>query len=217
MGLLDLLLPHRCPVCAEPGPAPCPACIAELPPPPALPPPPGLDACHAAVAYRDGGRALVAALKFRGARGSLGWLADELACRIDPAGLHQVTWVPTTAAHRRRRGADQAEVLAAAVASRLGLPLRSELRRLPGPPQAGRGATARRLGPPLVARARSIAGGVLVVDDVVTSGGSVAAAARALRSAGAERVVAAAAARTPPPRRAPTTERDGIATESHSR
>jgi predicted amidophosphoribosyltransferase len=127
-------------------------------------------------------------------------VAVELAGRIDVAGLHQVTWVPTTAAHRRRRGADQAEVLATAVARRLGLPCRSLLLRLPGPPQHGRGAADRRLGPPLAARSRRVGGGVLVVDDVITSGGSVAAAARALRSAGACRVVAAAAARTPPPR-----------------
>ena len=207
MGLLDLLLPHRCPVCAEPGPAPCPACIAELPPPPALPPPPGVDACHAVVAYRDGGRAIVAALKFTGARGSVAWVADQLAARLaaagGTAGLDVVTWVPTTAAHRRRRGADQAEVLAAALARRLDLPCRPLLRRLPGPPQAGRGAAERRLGPPLAARSPTVirsGGGVLVVDDVVTSGGSVAAAARALRTAGATRVVVAAAARTPPPR-----------------
>jgi competence protein ComFC len=201
VGLLDLLLPHRCPVCAEPGPSPCPPCIDGLPPPPALPPPPGLDACHAAVAYRDGGRAIVAALKFAGARGSVGWVAAELAGRVDRAGLHRVTWVPTTAAHRRRRGADQAEVLAAAVARHLGLPCQGLLVRLAGPPQAGRGAAARRLGPPLAPRPGRITGGVLVVDDVITSGGSVAAAARALRSAGAAEVVAAAAARTPPPRR----------------
>lgn len=240
--LLDLLLPHRCPICARPGPAPCGPCIADLPPPPALPPPPGLDACVAATAYRDGGRAVVAALKFTGARGSATWVADELAARLRaaagsagpppaeaavgpsgatgwpgranpvppaddrpvtpaPLGLEVVTWVPTTAAHRRRRGVDQAEVLAAAVAGALGLPCRSLLRRLPGPPQAGRGAAARRLGPPLAVRRGSVVpAGVLVVDDVVTSGGSVAAAARALRAAGAGRVVAAAAARTPPPR-----------------
>lgn len=201
MGLLDLLLPHRCPICAEPGPAPCDGCVAHLPPPPALPPPPGLDACHAAVGYRDDGRALVAALKFRGARGALPWVAGELAARIDVERVHAVTWLPTTAAHRRRRGVDQAEVLAAAVAAALGLPLLDLLRRLPGPPQHGLGAAARRVGPPLAARRQLGPIGVVVVDDVITTGGSVRAAASVLRAAGATRVVAAAAARTPLGRR----------------
>ena len=200
MGLFDLLLPARCPVCAAPGSAPCEPCIAELPPPPALPPPPGLDACHAAVGYRDGGRALVAALKFTGARGSLPWVAAELAARIRAEPLDVVTWVPTTLAHRRRRGADQAETVARVVAARLDLPARALLRRLPGPPQAGRGAAERRIGPPLAVRG-TVPAGVLIVDDVITTGGSVAAAARQLRGAGATTVVAAAIARTPPGRR----------------
>ena len=199
MGLFDLLLPARCPVCAALGPAPCDECIAELPPPPALPPPPGLDACHAAVGYRDGGRALVAALKFTGARGSLPWVATELAARIRAEGLDVVTWVPTTPAHRRRRGVDQAESVARTVAAHLHLPARALLRRLPGPLQAGRGAAERRIGPPLMARG-TVPAGVLIVDDVITTGGSVAAAARELRRAGATTVVAAAIARTPPRR-----------------
>ena len=204
MGLLDVLLPTRCPVCAAPGPAPCPGCIVDLPPPPALPPPPGLDACHAAVAYRDGGRAIVASLKFTGARGALPWVAAALADRIDGRGIHVVTWVPTTPAHRRRRGGDQAELVAAAVARRLRLPTVPLLRRLSGPTQGERGAAARRLGPPLAPNRRHpVPPGVLVVDDVITTGGSVAAAARTLRAAGATRVVAAAVARTPPHPRPP--------------
>ena len=188
-------------MCGEPGPAPCAACAATFPGPPALPPPPGLDGCVAAVAYRDGGQALVAALKFGGARGALPWVVAELAARLDrqPLRFDVVTWVPTTPAHRRRRGGDQAEVIARSLARRLRLPARSLLRRLSGPAQAGRSAAARRVGPPLELRALPPPR-ILVVDDVITTGGSVAAAARVLRSAGAATVAAAAVARTPPGR-----------------
>jgi predicted amidophosphoribosyltransferase len=110
-----------------------------------------------------------------------------------------VTWAPTTAVRRRQRGFDQAELLARAVARRLGLPCRSLLARRPGPPQTGRALAERRGGPGFRPR-RAVSGrSVLIVDDVVTSGSTAAAAAGALRSAGARSVVVLAAARTPRP------------------
>jgi predicted amidophosphoribosyltransferase len=200
--LLDLLLPHRCPGCGVSGAAPCRSCLEDLPPPPALPPPPGVDAVVAATAYAGTGRAVVAALKFGGGRGSLAWVAPALAGRVralpGSAGLDVVTWLPTNAAHRRRRGGDQAQANARAVAAALGLPCRALLRRGPGPPQGGRGASARRVGPPLGVRG-DVPPGVLVVDDVITTGGSMAAAARALRAGGSSLVVGAAVAWTPQP------------------
>lgn len=199
-SLLDLLLPARCPVCrARAASGPCARCLAgdALRPPPALPPPPGVDRCHAVCAYEDGGRDVVAALKFRAERATLAWVAGALAVRVGAGPFDAVTWVPTTGARRRRRGGDHAERLARAVANELQLPVRRLLVRRPGPPQAGRGASARRAGPPLAA-ARRAPPRVLLVDDVVTTGGSVAAAARALRAAGARSVVVACAARTPP-------------------
>ena len=197
-ALLEVLLPSRCPVCRTASRSgPCAACRDELRPPPALPPPPGVDRCSAVTAYEGAGRALVAALKFRGERAVLAWVAAVLAASVDPAGLDAVTWVPTTAARARRRGGDHAERLARAVARELSIPVRRLLVRLPGPPQAGRGAIARRAGPAL-GPARRSPPGVLLVDDVVTTGGTAAAAARALRAAGATRVVAVCAARTPP-------------------
>jgi predicted amidophosphoribosyltransferase len=208
--LLEVLLPVRCPVCRRTtggAVGPCAGCAAWLDPPPALPPPPGIDRCHAVVAYDGPGREVVAALKFRAERAAILWVATVLAARVDVARLDVVTWVPTLGARRRRRGADPAELLARAVAAQVGLPARGLLRRIPGPPQAGRGAVARRAGPALVA-ARRVPGGVLLVDDVVTTGGSLAAAARALRATGADHVVAACAARTPPGR-ASRSGRDG--------
>ena len=81
-----------------------------------------------AVAYEGPARSLVRALKYRGAPG----LADPLAAAIAacaPPGLLApgtvLVPVPMPAARRRRRGFDQAERIAAALAARTGLELRS--------------------------------------------------------------------------------------------
>jgi predicted amidophosphoribosyltransferase len=195
-----VLLPTTCPVCGARGPSPCAACRSRLRPPPALPVPPGADACLAAFAYAGVGREVVARLKYRNARSALPFVAARMAALVEPSSVDVVTWAPTAAARRRRRGFDQAQLLARAVGRRLGVPCRGLLRRRPGaPPQTGRSLAQRREGPAFDAR-RPVAGRVLVVDDVVTSGATATAAAGALRGAGAAAVVVVVAARTPPPR-----------------
>jgi len=192
-----VLLPITCPVCGARGAAPCPGCAAALRPAPALPPPGGVDSCGALLAYDGVGRELVARLKYRNARAALPALARGLAALADPGAVDAVTWVPTTAARRRARGFDQAELLARAVARALRLPCRGLLRRHPGPPQTGRPLEGRRSGPSFAPRRRAPAR-VLLVDDVVTTGATASAAARALRAAGTREVHVVAAARTPP-------------------
>jgi predicted amidophosphoribosyltransferase len=150
------------------------------------------------VAYRGEGRAVVAAVKFRGDRGPLGWVAGTALGELAAAGPDApsvVTWVPATAPHRRRRGVDGAELLARVIAAELDVPARRLLHRGPGPPQVGRSAAARRAGPRLEARG-PVGGLVLVVDDVVTTGATATAAAGVLRAAGASAVWFAAIART---------------------
>jgi len=187
-------------VCGAQGAAPCAGCAAELRPAPALPAPPGLDSCAALLSYAGAGRELVARLKYRNARGSVPFLARGMAA-LAPAGVEVVTWAPTTPARLRRRGFDQARLLARAVARELGVPRQPLLARRPGPAQTGRDAAGRHSGPGFAGR-RAIGGRrVLLVDDVVTTGATVAAASRALKDAGAGHVHAVAAARTPPSRR----------------
>jgi predicted amidophosphoribosyltransferase len=153
------------------------------------------------LAYGGAGRELVARLKYRNARASVGYLARGMAALVVRGEVDVVTWAPTTPARLRARGFDQARLLARGVARRLALPCRPLLRRLPGPGQTGRDAAARYAGPEFAPR-RSLRGArVLLVDDVVTTGATVSAAARALRSAGAGEVRVVAAARTPPSRR----------------
>ena len=215
-SLRGVLLPTTCPCCGARGPAPCLGCAAELRRAPALPVPSDLDSCAALLTYEGVGRELVARLKYRNARAAAGFLAGAMAALVDPAHVDVVTWAPTTAARRRRRGFDQAALLARLVARRVGRPCRPLLTRPPGPPQTGRAGAARRQAPLFAARPSTDAPAgarVLLVDDVVTTGATMTAAARALRAAGAAGVHGLAAARTPLKPRAQWSERTSDATD----
>jgi ComF family protein len=216
--LLGAIAPPACVACgadpgrAEPICAPCRAGLRWLDPAPVLSA--GVE-LWAPLGYDGAARAMVAALKFRGA----GRLAAPMAAQIaagaprewlgvppDPGGRvfrvpAVLVPVPLHLARRRRRGFNQAELLASELAARTGLGLSDCLERL------GRGTT--QVGRTRGQRARAIEGGVairleallpahaLLVDDVVTTGATLAACAAALRPAGVREVRALAYARTP--------------------
>ncbi len=208
--MLRALFPLVCPGCGGPGAPVCPGCAARLHAPVPASPPPGLDGWWAPFAYEGVARELVARVKYRNVRAVVPWLADAMSDVLSdvlsgersPAlalgSPELVTWAPTSRDRRRRRGFDPAELLARAVARRLGLRVVGLLDRLPGPPQTGLPADARRRGPRFVVRRRA-PGGVLVVDDIATTGATLTSAATALRVADARVVLALTAARTPPP------------------
>jgi competence protein ComFC len=198
-----LLAPPLCWSCgahAPRGRALCPACRRALVFLPREPVALSGVRVWAPVAYEGPGRDLVRALKFQGAL----WIAREMsavAVASAPEGLLHGALVPVPLhpVRLRRRGFNQAAVLAGAIAHTTGLrPSDCLRRRGPGPPQVGRSRGARLTGPAgsIEARAR-VPPAALIVDDVVTTGATLAACAAALRAAGTTHVAAIAFARTP--------------------
>lgn len=204
--VLSPLAPPLCAACggwagaAEPLCGRCRSRLRWLPRPPVL-----LDglAVWAPVAYEGPARPLVRALKFRGALRALSVMAAQIAAGAPPALLAADALVPVPLHPKRlrRRGFDQAELLARAVGRRTGLPVSGCLERRGEPvTQVGRGRLQR-----LAGVAGSIVAGPgaqlparpLIVDDVITTGGTARACADALRAAGAAPLGAVAYARTP--------------------
>jgi predicted amidophosphoribosyltransferase len=173
----------RCPRCALPAHAG--ACRTALG---------GVDAAWAPLAHEGAARALVHALKFRGALRVADVMAGQMAANV-PAGLLEgavLVPVPMHPGRRRVRGLDHAARLATALGARTGRPVVHCLRRAgPGSRQLG-AARADRLarGRVEVRVRRAVPPVAALVDDVHTTGATLAACAAALRGGGARRVVA---------------------------
>lgn len=174
----------------------CLACSRQLVPPP-VGRIRGVGAVPALFAYEGGGARVVQALKFRDGRRLVGPLADGL-CGLVPGGPPPlVTWIPTSPARRRARGFDQAELLARALARRLGCRCGPTLRREPGPSQTGRSRSERRDVHLVALRSRRSNRRLVVVDDVCTTGSTIRSAALALAGAGVDDADFVVVARTP--------------------
>ena len=198
--MAGMIFNSSCAGCHRPGPVLCRTCRFVLAAPPAMP---SSDDVVAAVPFV--GRARQVLLNFKyGNRRQLGHhLAGLLVNRLlasglEPADIDIVTWAPTSAKRRHRRGFDQAELVARRVALQLGVPARCLLRRDGvAPPQTGLDRARRLHGPVFSASPAASGRRVLVIDDVVTTGATLRSAAHALRAAGAIDVIRSAVATTP--------------------
>jgi ComF family protein len=156
----------------------------------------------APVAYEGPAQGVVSALKFRGATRAADAMAAQIAAGAPNGWLDRsraLVPVPLHAARARRRGYNQAAVLAAALARRTGLELIDCLERSgPRETQVGRDRAQRLTGiaGAIGLKSRAPPGAVLV-DDVITTGATLAACARALRAGGTNSVLAVGYARTP--------------------
>lgn len=209
--ILELLFPTRCVLCRDflggGRPRICPRCAEMLPEAENGGKRHGdfFSLCVSSVYYEKTMREAILRYKFQGARvyasafGTL--LASTIYEQLD--GKYDfISWVPLDRKRRRKRGYDQAELLAKQAALQLRKECLPVLKKKRGvPPQSGTGSPERRRAniagaysvpdPKLVAGKR-----ILLVDDIVTSGSTLSECAKTLLLAGAEDVLCATLART---------------------
>lgn len=160
-------------------------------------------ATWAPLVYEGAARDLVRGLKYRGAVALADPMAAQIAANAPPgllSGPVTLVPVPLHPARLRRRGFNQAERLAAALARRTRLAVCDCLERDgPATRQVGRDRAQRLAGTTRIAHSpgRPVPAHVVLVDDVATTGATLAACASALRGRGTRTCAAVAFARTP--------------------
>lgn len=201
--ILTLLYPKKCPFCRrliDEKRRVCPSCSTKLPYIYQRPPRKyeHLDECYSCLEYKDTVRESIHRYKFSGAAVYAEIYGDFLTKCIDENGISCdiITWVPLSGARLRKRGYDQARLLAEAVAGRRGLECLPLLRKIrDNKAQSGISDEAK--------RKKNVSGvykaitefpitgkHILIIDDVVTTGSTLSECAGALKKAGAHRVTA---------------------------
>lgn len=179
------------------------------------------DRCVAPLYYKDMVRQAFLDYKFH----EKTWHAAVYAAFLEPyvkkefAQLDVVTWVPLGRRSHKDRGYDQSELVAKALAKRLGLPCEKLVEKVRATQQQSRldrpeERRANVLGAYGVKNNAQIAGrSILVVDDVITTGSTMEECCRVLATAGAGAVHAAAVAQSAPKEDAGAKAEQSIANE----
>ncbi len=221
-AILNILFPRRCPVCGEivkpAGRLICPSCFREL----SFVKSPTCKKCGkeiedetmefcedcmahrhvfeygmALLNYNDAARNSMVQIKYHNKREYLDFYGAALAARyeriIRKMKVDAIIPVPVHPSRRRKRGFNQAEVLANIVGERLGIPVRSELlkRTKKTLPQKELSAGERLKNLSGAFQTEAVPADirrVLLVDDIYTTGSTIEACARVLKASGIENI-----------------------------
>ena len=205
---LELFYPTKCAFCHKltGGVKVCKSCMEKLPMTPK-----GAQVqkfsfvsdCVSPLYYEGDVRESLLRYKFHHMTAYAGIYADFMAKCIDENGISCdiITWVPLSRRRRRKRGYDQAKLLADELSAIYGTECRALLKKIRhNPAQSGTGSAEKRRanvsGVYAAVRPEMIKGkSVLIIDDIVTTGSTLSECARMLHLAGAKEVKAATVAR----------------------
>ena len=205
--LLDLLYPPKCAFCRKlvrDGRMLCPDCEKNLPAPEKelqVQQFPHLALCVSPLYYTGDVKKSLKRYKFHSAAAYCGIYGELMAdcLRAHAVEADVVTWVPLSGRRLRKRGYDQARLLAEEVARQTGTECRRLLeKQVHNRAQSGTGSPEERIKNVRgVYRCAGDAAGkrILLVDDIVTTGATLSEAAGVLLSAGAKEVVGLTLAR----------------------
>ena len=166
---------------------------------------PFVDKCISPLYYKDNVRDSIHRYKFYGCSaysrryGEI--MAECVENNLDCGGISMVSWIPLSKARLRKRGYDQAYLLAKEISERVGLPCVPTLRKVKNNAAQSTTRDAKQ-------RRSNVAGAyvlypdadvrdkyILLVDDVVTTGSTLGEAARVLKKSGAKCVYCVTLAR----------------------
>ena len=206
--ILDLLYPPKCAFCqrlTQSGAKLCPRCREKLPytGPAAEQHFPRLKSCCSPLYYTEDVRRSLLRYKFGGVKMYAEVYGEFLTKCIDENGISCdiITWVPLSRQRLRRRGYDQARLLAEEISARKGIPCVQTLkkRRNNRAQSTTGGAEQRRRNVKDVYMplpGAEIQGKrILLVDDIITTGATLSECAGVLKSCGAAEVSALTLAR----------------------
>ncbi len=207
--ILDLLYPPRCPFCRrllnDSGQLLCPECrgsFAGLPAVGYRREVPNIRFAVAPFSYEGAVRESLHRYKFSGVTAYARTYAEFIGKCIDENRISCdiITWVPLSRKRLRKRGYDQARLIAEELARRQRTESRQLLRKIiDNRPQSltgsGENRKANASGAYVCAEPESVRGKrILLIDDIITTGATLSECARILKEAGAAEIFAAAAA-----------------------